>query len=219
MEQTFPFQSHPLPYSYAAVMPHCGANTLYYHHDKYYTDAVYELNQLVVRHRLTSLDLRQLLTADLHQLSAHQLEHLRDVAGLVFNHQFYFDCVCSASGSPPVNSLTRAITTTYGSTAALEELMVQAAESACGSCWLWLVSEGVHGLHLVITPNNFTVALDAVSPILGIDLWEHAFYADNHFDKAAYLHHWFSHINWTAANRRYAVSMRSQPASEQNQQT
>lgn len=206
MNQTFPFQSDALPYSYAALMPYCDANTLYFHHDQYYTDAVYRLNKLVVAHRLTALDLRQLLTEKI-ALPPDQLSSLRDTAGLVFNHQFYFGCICTAAGDPPINPLTQAIVTTYGSIDAFRQLMVEAAQSTTGSNWLWLVSEGRKGIHLMITPNNFTVDLNFVSPILGVDLWEHAYFAMNHFDIAAYIRNWFRFIDWEAANRRYEASL------------
>ena len=80
MEQYFPFQSSPLPYSYVALMPHCAANTLYYHHDEYFTNAVYELNNLVVHHRLTRMSLSQLATEDIN-LPAALLARLRSAAG------------------------------------------------------------------------------------------------------------------------------------------
>ena len=88
MERYFPFQSDPLPYSYVALMPRCDANTLYYHHDDFYAKAVYELNNLVVRHRLTQLSLRQLLSEDIN-LPTAQLDRLRNAAGAVYSHQLY----------------------------------------------------------------------------------------------------------------------------------
>ena len=206
MEQKFPFQTSPLPYSYIALMPYCDADTLYYHHDQYYVDAVAELNRLVVRYRLTGLTLRQLLTEDL-DLPTTQLDHLLDTAGTVFNHQFYFACSVASPAGPPVNALTRAITAAYGSMDEFRQLLIEAAQGATGSNWLWLVSEGEQGLHLVVTPNNFTVDLRSVVPILGTDLWEHSYFMMNQFDKAAYIRNWYSLINWDAANRRYLDSL------------
>ena len=114
MEQYFPFQSSPLPYSYVALMPHCDANTLYYHHDEYFTNAVYELNNLVVHHRLTRMSLSQLATEDIN-LPAALLARLRSAAGAVYNHQLYFDSISCKAGQPPVNRLTEEIAASYGS--------------------------------------------------------------------------------------------------------
>ena len=202
MEQYFPFQSSPLPYSYVALMPHCDANTLYYHHDEYYANAVYELNQLVVRHRLTQLSLTQLLTEDI-DLPAVQLRRLRSAAGSVFNHQMYFEGINCKAGQPPFNRLTEEITTTYGSMSRFQQRLVEAAQSVIGSGWVWLVAEGDHGIHIAITENNDVVALGSVTPLLLLDMWEHAYLELDHFNIASYVETWFSLIDWQTANKLY----------------
>lgn len=207
MEQYFPFQSSPLPYSYVALMPHCDANTLYYHHDKYFLEAVYELNTLVVRHRLTQQSLSQLATED-YNLPAVQLERLRSAAGAVYNHQLYFDGISCKAGQPPFNQLTEAISAAYGSMDEFRRLMTEAAESIIGSGWVWLVAEGNHGLHLATTPNNEVVALASVTPLLVLDMWEHAYLSIDHFNKASYVDTWFSLIDWAKANQRYIDALR-----------
>lgn len=202
MEQYFPFQSSPLPYSYVALMPSCDANTLYYHHDNYYASAVYTLNHLVVRHRLTGLSLSQLITEDIN-LPTAQLNQLRNAAGAVYNHQMYFEGITCSAGQPPFNRLTETIITTYGSMQAFLQLLTEAAESLIGSGWIWLVAEGSQGVHIVSTANNEVVALQSVTPILILDLWEHAYLSMDHFDRAAYVSAWFSLINWPLAEQRY----------------
>ena len=202
MEQYFPFQMAPLPYSYIALMPRCDANTLYYHHDDYYSRAVYELNDLVVRHRLTDRSLRQLVTEDVN-LPTAQRNRLKDLAGAVFNHQLFFEDTSCKAGAPPFNRLTQEIETTYGPMSQFQQLFTEAAESLIGSGWVWLVAEGDKGLHIATTQNNEVVALDSVTPILVLDMWEHAYLHTDHFDKAAYVDMWSSLINWTIANQRY----------------
>ncbi len=105
MEQYFPFEVSELPYSYVGLVPRCDANTLYYHHDKYYAEAVYELNRLVVRHRLTDRSLSQLVSEDFN-LPAAQLSRLKSAAGAVYNHQLFFDGIACKAGAPPFNRLT-----------------------------------------------------------------------------------------------------------------
>ena len=183
-------------------MPHCDANTLYYHHDKYYAESVYELNRLVVRHRLTDRTLSQLVTED-YNLPAAQLDRLRSAAGSVYNHQLYFDGISCKAGQPPFNRLTDAIATTYGSMARFQQLLTQAAESIIGSGWVWLVAEGDRGIHISTTINNEVVPLGSVTPLLVLDMWEHAYLTLDHFSKAAYVDTWFSLIDWTKANQRY----------------
>lgn len=209
MEQQFPFQSSPLPYSYVALMPHCDANTLYYHHDKYYAEAVYELNRLTVRHRLTNQSLVQLATED-YNLPTAQLNRLRSAAGAVYNHQLYFDGINCKAGSPPFNRLTEAITSTYGSMAQFQQLLTQAAESIIGSGWVWLVAEGGQGLHISTTVNNEVVPLESVTPILIMDMWEHAYLTMDHFNKPSYVSTWFSLIDWNRAEERYLSAVEGQ---------
>ena len=211
MEQYFPFQSSPLPYSYVALMPHCDANTLYYHHDEYFTNAVYELNNLVVHHRLTRMSLSQLATEDIN-LPAALLARLRSAAGAVYNHQLYFDSISCKAGQPPVTRLTEEIAASYGSMDRFRRLMTEAAESIIGSGWVWLVAEGTRGIHLATTPNNEVVALASVTPLLVLDMWEHAYLSLDHFDKAAYVDAWFALIDWDKANLRYLEALRAAAA-------
>lgn len=202
MEQYFPFQSSQLPYSYIALMPYCDANTLYYHHDQYYTNIVYELNSLAVRHRLTHMSLTQLLTEDLN-LPVSQLNRVRSAAGAVYNHQLYFEGIGCKAGLPPFNRLTEEITTTYGSISRFRQLLLEAAQSIIGSGWVWLVAEGNKGIHIATTENNEVVALSSVTPVLILDMWEHAYISLDHFDIAHYVENWFSLIDWETANNRY----------------
>lgn len=202
MEQYFPFQSTQLPFSYVALMPRYDANTLYYHHDQYYDNMVYQLNQMVVRHRLTHMSLKQLLTEDIG-LPTAQLRRLRSAAGAVFNHQLYFEGMNNKAGQPPFNRLTEEITTTYGSMSRFQQLLLEAAQSIIGSGWVWLVAEGKLGIHIAVTENNDVVALASVTPVLVLDMWEHAYQTQDHFDIAKYVETWFSVINWELANQRY----------------
>jgi len=202
MEQQFPFQVTPLPYGYAGLMPYCDANTMYYHHGQFYSRAVNELNNLTVNHRLTDRTLNQLLTDDIN-LPATLQNRLRNAAGSTHNHKMYFEGMAAQSGTPPMNRLTEEIIATYGSMDHFERLMTEAAQSIIGSGWVWLVAEGDQGIHIATTNNNEVVPLASVTPILILDMWEHAYFCSKHFNKAAYVADWFSLINWATADQRY----------------
>ena len=210
MEQYFPFQLSPLPYGYVALMPHCDANTLYYHHDQFYADAVYELNRLVVRHRLTDRSLRQLVTED-YNLPTAQLNRLKNAAGAVYNHQLFFDGIACKAGQPPHNRLTEELITTYGSMPQFRQLLTEAAQGFIGSGWVWLAAEGGKGIHIATTPNNEVLPLDSVAPVLILDMWEHAYLPVQHFDQAAYVDTWFSLIDWNKAEQRYLDALAGAP--------
>lgn len=206
MEQRFPFQPSPLPYNYIALMPYCDADTLYYHHNDYYADAVHTLNNLVVRHRLTQMDLEQLIQEDI-QLPTAQLDRLKSAAGAIYNHQLYFQGIVCKAGPPPFNRLTSDLIATYGSMPAFQQLFVEAAESIIGSGWVWLIAEGNKGLHIATTANNDVVDLASVTPVMVLDMWEHAYIPVDHFDKAAYVNDWFSLINWDVVEERYLSAL------------
>ena len=203
LDQYFPFQAFALPDSYVSMLPECDAHSLYYGHDEFYVNATHTLNQLVTTHRLTDYSLIEILTATDINLPAAQLARLQDAAGAVYNHQLFFDGLTCTNGQPPVIRVTEAITAAYGSTENFRRLMTAAAESILGSGWVWLVFESDRGLHIVTTENNSTVDLTAVTPVLNLDIWEHAYIRDHPVNKAAYVDSWFSLINWGTAETRY----------------
>ena len=86
---------------------------------------------------------------------------------------------------------------------------MEAAESIIGAGWVWLVAEDGKGVHIAITENNDVVDLSSVTPLLVLDMWEHAYITLDHFDKAAYVDTWFSLINWTKAEQRYIAAVTS----------
>lgn len=206
LDQYFPFQAFALPDSYISMLPECDAQSLYYGHDEFYVNDTRTLNQLVTTHRLTNYSLIELLTATDINLPAPQLERLQEAAGSVYNHQLYFDGLVCNKSQPPVIRVTEAITAAYGSTDNFRRMMTAAAGSIVGSGWVWLVFESDRGLHIVTTPNNSTVDLTSVTPILNLDMWEHAYIRQHPFNKAAYVDDWFSLINWSSAETRYMTA-------------
>lgn len=200
MVQHYPFPIYPLPYSYVSLMPHLDADTLYYHYNHYAAE-VRELNRLVAESNLTGLSLQELLFKDL-KLPPVRAAQIKNAAGSVHNHWFYFDGIYSATSRLPDNRLTREIADTYGSMAQFKQLITQAADSIYGSGWVWLFAE-CGRLHIAITQNCGVVNLNTVAPIFAIDLWEHAYFTMHQFDRAAYLSDWFDMVNWERAEQLF----------------
>ena len=201
----YPFQAKQLSYGYISFVPYCDPDTLYLHHNRYYTKKVQELNRLVVQHRLEDTSLENLLTQKIN-LPIVQEKQLKSAAGAVYNHELYFDSIQNKIGSPPLNRLVGVLISIYGSMPRFKRLLLEAAESIPGSGWVWLVSERNGGPHIAITRDNEAVAFDSVQPILAIDMWEHAYFLDNQFDKEKYLDAWFSFIDWEKAEKRFLTS-------------
>ncbi len=200
MDQYYPFLTLPLPYSYVSLMPCCDADTLYAHH-QYYANSVRSLNRLTVRYGLMERSLEELIAGELNLPPVPERE-IKNLAGLVYNHNLYFNSISGSVGLPPENALTEELRATYGSLEQFLKLVMESAQSVYGSGWLWLIVEG-GGLHLATTQNNETVSLDAVAPILIVDLWEHAYFPIHRFELDAYLRDWFARINWDHAEALY----------------
>lgn len=205
MNQHYPFQAKPLPYGLSSLSPYCDPDTLYLHHSQYYTQMVRELNSLVSQHRLTNLSLEELLTQDIN-LPARLLARLRNAAGAVYNHELYFDSFQPVMKNPPLNRLTGILTGIYGSMDAFKRLLTEAAESLPGSGWVWMVAERSGGPHIVVTDNNEAVDLMSVQPLFVADLWEHAYFLDDQFQKQKYMDTWFSFLDWDKAEKRFELS-------------
>ena len=208
MSQRYPFQTMTLGFGLSSLSPYCDPDTLYLHHGQYYAQKVRELNHLVSKHRFTNLSLEELLTQDINR-PAIQLARLKGAAGAVYNHELYFDGIQSVINTPPLNKLTGVLIGVYGSMNAFKRLLLEAADSLPGAGWVWLVAERSCGPHIVITDNNETVDLRSVQPIFVADLWEHAYFLDDQFDKEKYLDYWFSFIDWKKAETRFEQSRAS----------
>lgn len=202
MNQYYPFQAKALPFGLSSLSPYCDPDTLYLHHGQYYTQKIRDLNQMVSTHRLTNLSLEELVSQDIN-LPAAQLAKLKNAAGAVYNHELFFDGYQSVMKNPPLNRLTGILTGIYGSMDAFKRLLLEAAESLDGAGWVWLVAERSGGPHIVITDNNEVVNLQAVQPLFVADLWEHAYFLDDQFNKEKYLDCWFSFLDWDKAETRF----------------
>lgn len=205
MNQHYPFQAKPLPYGLSSLSPYCDPDTLYLHHSQYYTQIIRELNSLVSQHRLTNLSLEELLTQDIN-LPARQLARLKNAAGAAYNHELFFDGFQPVMKDPPLNRLTGVLTGIYGSMDVFKRLLTEAADSLPGSGWVWLVAERSGGPHIVVTDNNEAVDLLSVQPIFTVDLWEHAYFLDDQFQRAKYMDVWFSFLDWDKAEKRFELS-------------
>lgn len=205
MTQRYPFQAKTLSFGLSSLSPYCDPDTLYLHHGQYYARKVRELNRLVSTHGLTNLTLEELLTRDIKLPAAH-LARLKGAAGAVYNHELFFDGIQSVMDTPPLNKLTGVLIGVYGSMSAFKRLLLEAAESLPGAGWVWLVAERNGGPHIVITDNNETVDLRLVQPLFTADLWEHAYFLDDQFNKEKYLDDWFSFIDWRKAEARFEQS-------------
>lgn len=207
--ETYPFVVQPLPYDYDALTPILDERTLHFHHDKHYKTYVDNLNAVLADYpELQKMSLKELLT-NLDRLPAAAQTSIRNNGGGVFNHELYFGTMRQPMGQMPDGALANAINRDCGSYNQWKEQMKQAALSQFGSGWAWLVTDKGGKLSIVQTPNQNVPDLSQVTPILLVDVWEHAYYLQYQNLRAAYLDGWFNLIHWKKVERLYEEATRS----------
>ena len=201
--ETYPFVVRPLPYEYDALVPVLDEETLTFHHDKHYKTYVDNLNAAVADYpELQKKSLTELLTG-VNTLPAAIKTAVRNNGGGVYNHELYFDSMKSPMGQESSGALAEAIDRDFGSYRQWKEQMKQAAVSKFGSGWAWLVADKNGILSIVQTANQDVPDLGEYTPILLVDIWEHAYYLQYQNRRADYVEGWFSLINWRKAGKRY----------------
>ena len=203
MSVHYPFDKMPLPYKNTGLLPSFDPDTLYLHHDKIYSFYVDMLNYMVSSYsQLQNMCLEELLASDLH-LPVPIENQIKFYAGGIFNHDLYFTGMCSKSTGQPTGKLSDAISVEYGSFDNFKKLFKQACFHVLGSGWVWLNAESTGGLHIQITKDNQPPSVQSVTPILGIDVWEHAYFLRYPAQLGSYVDSWFDQISWTAAEHSY----------------
>ena len=201
--ETYPFVVRPLPYEYDALVPVLDEETLTFHHDKHYKTYVDNLNAALADYpELQKKSLTELLT-EIDMLPAAIQTAVRNNGGGVYNHELYFDSMKSPVGQEPSGALAEAIDRDFGSYRQWKEQMKQAAVGKFGSGWAWLAADKNGVLSIVQTANQDVTNLEAYTPILLVDVWEHAYYLQYQNRRADYVDGWFHLINWRKAGKRY----------------
>ena len=201
--ETYPFVVRPLPYEYDALVPVLDEETLHFHHDKHYKTYVDNLNNALSDYpELQRLSLEELLSS-MNSLPAQVQTPIRNNGGGVYNHELYFDSMKNPVGQEPDGILAEAIERDFGSYKQCKEQMKQAAVSKFGSGWAWLVTDENGKLSIVQTANQDVPDLKKYTPLLLVDIWEHAYYLQYQNRRADYVEGWFDLINWRKAGKRY----------------
>lgn len=201
-----PHQLPPLPYDYAALEPHIDEQTMRIHHDKHHAAYVNNLNAALEGHDdLLALPIESLL-ADLSRVPEAKRAAVRNNGGGHANHTLFWEVMTPGGAASPEGALATAIDAAFGSVDSLKEQFTKAGMTRFGSGWAWL-SADVDGQLLVgSTPNQDTPVMEGLTPILGCDVWEHAYYLHYQNRRPDYLAAWWSVVNWTEVARRFAAA-------------
>jgi Superoxide dismutase len=201
MNKYYPFENPPLPYSYDALNPYIDTKTMELHHDKHLQTYVDNLNKILKDSGFQNLSLEQLIyNAD--KLPKDISEPVRNNAGGVYNHIFYFNGMINSPLKTPVGNLLNAINKEFGNFENFKKEFKNSAMSVFGSGYAWLVKDKGK-LKIITTPNQNSPIEQWLCPILNIDVWEHAYYLKNYNVRSDYIENWFNVVNWEVAEKNY----------------
>jgi superoxide dismutase, Fe-Mn family len=198
-----PHQLPPLPYSFDALEPHIDAKTMEIHHDKHHATYVTKLNEALAKHpELENKPLEELLRG-LDEVPEDIRGAVRNHGGGHHNHSLFWEIMGPGGGGNPSGDLAQAIESGLGGFQAFKEKLTNAAANQFGSGWGWLVVGGGK-LDVISRPNQDSPLMEGKTPILGVDVWEHAYYLKYQNRRPDYLTAWWNTINWQAVAERYS---------------
>jgi Fe-Mn family superoxide dismutase len=200
-----PFTLPALPYAYDALEPHIDTLTMQIHHGKHHQAYVDNLNKAIAGTANESKSLDQLV-----QHAGSISPAVRNNGGGHWNHSFFWESLAPAAGGSPVGKLAESITADFGSFDAFKEKFSQAGMTRFGSGWAWLIEQDGK-LAISSTPNQDNPLMDVAEvkgiPLLGVDVWEHAYYLKYQNRRAEYLSAFWNVIAWKVINKRYESAL------------
>nr|WP_315870983.1 superoxide dismutase [Trichocoleus desertorum] len=208
-------QLPPLPYDYAALEPHIDAETMRLHHDNHHATYVKNLNEALQKYPNLQSQGVEALLQNLNSVPEEIRTKVRNNGGGHLNHTMFWQIMSPDGGGEPTGALAAEITKTFGSFENLKQQFNAAGGDRFGSGWVWLVRNPQGQLQITTTPNQDTPLMEGTYPIMGNDVWEHAYYLKYRNRRAEYLNNWWNVVNWAEVNQRFtqAGAMQNSPRS------
>jgi Fe-Mn family superoxide dismutase len=207
-----PFTLPPLPYAYDALEPHIDAQTMQIHHDKHHAAYIANLNKAVAswpdyltRMNASFIQGLEVLLKDLNSVPESIRTAVRNNGGGHYNHSLFWQMMKKGGGGEPTGDLAKAIDTAFGNFSAFKDNLAKAGLGQFGSGWAWLVLDG-SALKIEAAPNQDSPLSSGKTPLLGVDVWEHAYYLKYQNKRADYITAWWNVVNWDFVAERYAKS-------------
>ncbi len=199
------FELPQLPYAYDALEPHIDARTMEIHHSKHHAGYTNKLNAAIAGTDLENKSIEEIL-ANLDAVPENIRTAVRNNGGGYANHALFWAIMSPNGGGAPSGELADAINAAFGSFDAFKEQFSNAAATRFGSGWAWLVVESDGSLSVTSTPNQDTPLMEGKTPILGLDVWEHAYYLNYQNRRPDYIAAWWSVVHWDAVAERFAAA-------------
>ena len=201
-----PHELPPLPYAYNALEPHIDEQTMQIHHDKHHQAYVNNLNTALEKHPELAGKSAIELIQDLAAVPEDIRGAVRNNGGGHVNHTMFWEIMGPGGGGEPTGAIGEAITASFGSFEDFKKAFNDAGVKRFGSGWVWLIADGGGKLQITSTANQDSPLSEGHSPILGNDVWEHAYYLKYQNLRPKYLEAWWGTINWDEVNKRFAAA-------------
>ena len=200
-----PFELPPLPYDYAALEPYIDEATMKLHHDKHHQAYVTNLNGAVEKHSELGAKSPEDLLKDLNAVPEDVRTVVRNNGGGHVNHTMFWQIMKPKGGGDPSGNIAQQIKADFGDFESFKKTFNETTAKQFGSGWGWLVFKGGK-LAVVTTPNQDNPLSQGLYPILGNDVWEHAYYLKYQNKRPDYLAAWWNVVNWDEVNKRFATA-------------
>ncbi|HLD06678.1 MAG TPA: superoxide dismutase [Candidatus Nanoarchaeia archaeon] len=191
-----------LPYDYNALEPYIDEQTMRLHHDKHHQAYVDKLNAAIQGTAFEGMDIHDVLT-NLNQVPENIRAAVRNHGGGHANHSFFWQVMAPSAGGMPAGKIAEKITESFGSFDKFREQFAAAALGQFGSGWAWLALNSGK-LEIIATPNQDSPLSQGKTPLLGIDVWEHAYYLKYQNRRPDYITAWWNVVNWKEVEKRFA---------------
>ena len=202
------FELPSLPYSEDALEPHIDARTMSIHHDKHHAAYTNNLNSALEGHADLAGKSIEALLGDLNAIPEAIRTVVRNNGGGYANHNLFWETMGPDAGGAPTGDLAAAIDDAFGSFTAFKEQFAKAATTRFGSGWAWLYIGPDGKLAIGSTPNQDTPLMEGNTPLLGLDVWEHAYYLNYQNRRPDYITAWWNVVNWNAVSEKYAAAQK-----------
>ena len=194
----------PLPYAYEALEPHIDKQTMEIHHDKHHRAYVDKVNAALAGTTLENAAIEDVLE-DLSQVPEEKRGAVKNNGGGHYNHTLFWESMSADGGGAPEGALAAAIDAAFGSFADFQAKLKEAGINQFGSGWSWLVHDG-SGLAVVPSANQDNPISAGKTPLLGVDVWEHAYYLKYQNRRPDYLDAWWNTVDWATVAERFAAA-------------
>lgn len=196
----------PLPYAYDALAPYISARIMELHHDKHQQAYVDNLNKALENYPELQNKSLELLVTSLDQIPQDIRTAVRNNAGGDLNHGFFWECMKKGASQNPRDKLSAALIKSFGQVETFKIQFEAAAKSVFGSGWAWLCMDKDGRLVIVTTPNQDSPLTMGMKPILGLDVWEHAYYLQYENRRPDYIKAWWNIVDWDRIEDNYRMA-------------